>query len=615
MPAPATTVAPRVIYNAPSIKIAAAYGRLYVSGSHKHLLHGLPGATVHEKTGSVQLSLTLETLRAMRQKLGVSKETMASFCAPDVLRWAKAAGAVERKVTDLHRRIADGYRADLPWADTVGGADGQPRFAFDHQQVMATVALELDGCAFFCEMGTGKSRAAAETIQAKMQRLDIDIALVVCPRGVMNTWERECKTWTPDLHPVQLRGSIADVRRVLDSRWEVGMPHTVLILNYDKLHAVKDEIVRLMQTRKVLFLLDEVHKCKNPQAQVTQAAMEIARHAAARLALTGTPVTNGIEDVWSQMYIVDLGVTFGANYVQFRREFIKESGPYGWDRQPVDGALDAVGQRLRMRGLRYRKEDCLDLPPKVYETLEVEMTPEQKAAYDEMKAFLIAWLKEHEAQGPADADEDQGPVQADDPNDERRVATAANQLVAILRLTQITSGFVITEAGLPHWFEPNPKLNAVDELVREHVRNGRSVIVWAHYTNDIDCIMRRLADLNPVRIDGTQSGPRGDAERLEAEQSFQSGRARVLVGNPAAGGVGLNLQRASVAIYYSQNYSLVTRLQSEDRCHRAGSEVHNRVTYVDLVCAGTIDDAIRAALAAKKDVADAVVDLRRAIGA
>lgn len=628
-------VAPRVILNAPQIKITAAYGRLYVTGIHAHLLRGLPGAVADERRAQTYMvSLTLETLRAIRQTLGVTKQQMASYCTPEVMRWARAAGEQERRLLDIHRRLATGWRAELPWTDTRAGtpapagapadktydANGVvvwlPRVAYDHQKVMASVALELDGCAFLCEMGTGKTRAAVEVMRAKLARGEIKYVVVVCPRGVINTWCREVAQWAPDLRALRLTGSLNARRQFLQqlATGRIRTPYNVFVTNYEGLAAIQPALTQLCGAAPVMVTLDEMHKIKNPQAQTTQAAMKLAGAARARLGMTGTPIANGAEDIWSQWYFIDLGITFGANFVQFRREFFHEYD-WSWTRDPVEGGLDQIGQRLRLRGLRFRKEDCLDLPPKVYEVIEVEMAPDQRRAYEEMQEQLVAWLRDGAPMGEMAADPDDPNQDPIEDVEEGRRASAANQLVAIMRLTQITSGFVPSETGEVHRFQPNPKLDACEELVRDNVRGGRSVIVWAAYRHDITALLERLADLNPVRIDGSQQGVRGQGDRDEAERRFQAGETKVLIGNPAAGGVGLNLQAASVAIYYSQTYNLIYRYQSEDRCHRSGSEIHNRVTYYDLSCVDSIDETVRAGLSGKKELADIVVDLRRAIGA
>lgn len=622
-----------VVRNAANVQVSAAYGRLYVSGPHALLLLRLPGAfeDVRRMRGVVQLSLTLESLRAIRTTLRVSREQMARFCTRDVLEWARKAAASEKRVAEVHRLIDSGHRIEFDWLDTrehTSAPDSEDeskveyilnnrrvyryREPFEHQKVIATAAAMLDGLAVIGEMGVAKTRAVTEAIQYLLDRDEgrFKFVFVFCPKGVMRTWEAEFAQWAPGVRIERLTGSIANrIRRLQEVR---DMPEPLLsvlpevfITNYDALHDMKVPLAAFMDQFASGMVLDEMHVVKNPQAQVTKAALHVARHAAWRLGQTGTPVTNGIQDVWSQWYMIDYGTTFGSNFVQFRREFTT-TNEYTNEVSPLDGAPTEIGLRMRRRGLRYRKADCMDLPPKLYEVEEVEMQPQQGRAYAEMESQLIAWLRSLDSPEPGDAEDDVD----DTPHG---VVTAANQLVAILRLSQITSGFAPMENGQTHFFEPNPKLDAVERIVRENVRD-QQIIVWAQYTNDINMILARLADLQPVRIDGTQQGPKGERDRAEAERLFQSGERRVLVGNPSAGGVGINLQRASMAIYYSMGYSLTDRVQSEDRCHRAGSEVHNHVTYIDLVCSGTIDGVVRAAVLGKKRLAETVTDLRGHLG-
>jgi hypothetical protein len=246
---------PDVILNAPQIHVMAAYGRLYVSGTHARLLRELPGATMDERRENTwQFSLTLQSLRAIRRKLSMTQQQMAAACTPEVLRWAKAAGEQERKILELHQRIAGGYRLDCEWNDARAESpapDGAPeqyvyydsngvrrwlnRIAYDHQKIMATVACELDGCAFLCEMGTGKTRAAIAAAQHLLREGKVDLVLVVCPKGVMNTWEREVRQWSR-LEAVQLRGTGREVARLLGSvaGGFLGGPK-VFVVNYDKI--------------------------------------------------------------------------------------------------------------------------------------------------------------------------------------------------------------------------------------------------------------------------------------------------------------------------------------------------------------------------------------------
>ena len=603
MPVPPT---PRI-----QVKLEAGYGRLYVTGPSAQFVAPIPGAAYNPRGNKYELSLTLETLRSVRQVLGLTKEQMARCCTPGVLAFARAAGAGEARVNDMHRLLETGWRQEALWHDGRAGTpapEGSPeaetyrndgrlwwsyRPPFDHQRIMFSVATYLDGSAFLCEMGTGKTRAAVEAASYRYARGEVDVTLVLCPSRVMGTWKREVELWSTNLTPCLLEGSkqerqrliryVCDPQRVAQVRAQGGQG-LVLVLNYEMLYKLEDDLRAAAEQVRLGFVPDEMHKVKNPQAKVTKAAMNVAGCSVWRLGMTGTPITGSINDIWSQWYCVDTGYTFGANFVQFRREY-QDENPYSFEVNPKPGAEEAIKQRISRRGLRYRKEDCLDLPPKLYEVVEVDMTRDQRRAYEQMARDLIAIL-------------DEGGEE---------VATAGMQLVMMLRLSQITSGFVKTEDGGLHVFEQNPKADAAEELIRERIADGRSAILWAWYRQDMDMWARRMADLQPVFIKGGQTR----ADHAEAERRFQARESPLLIANQASGGTGLTLTQASVAAYFSQGFSMTDRTQSEDRCHRAGSQIHTSVTYFDLVCRGTIDEEIMAAIGAKLSLAEAVVEFRR----
>lgn len=601
-----------------ALKVSAGYGRLYITGPAHRVALRLPGAALNERRSAVEVSLTLDSLRGLRNQLRISPEKLASFCTEEVLAWARAAGKVERHAKELHKKFEEGWRMEFDWQDARTGTpayeprteqdfkliekvDGQwvwkYRPPFDHQKIMTTFAVCMNGCAFVADMGTAKTRASIEAIRYQIFNHHFDVAVVVCPKSVMKTWKDQITNWAPDLRFEVLAGTINERRRVIQSWAATPLAPRVLILNYDVLHHLKDDIERLFGRVKGAFCPDEMHRLRNANTKVSKSAMSITQTCKWRNGLTGTPVLQGIQDVWAQWFVVDLGLTFGSNFVQYRREFIDENS-YTMKLEPKPGALDRVGQKMRLYGLRFTKDECLDLPPKIWETALVEMTREQAVAYAQMETELVARLKRE---------------------DDEAFATAANQLVAILRLTQITSGFVPDEFGTIHRFRPNPKLDELEELVREQI-TSQQIIVWARYTEDICAICERLNDLRPVVIAGEQALPKIRQRgiqvptREQAEDWFQNGSRPLLVGNPSAGGLGLNLWRGSLVAYYSQGYSLEHRLQSEDRSHRSGSEIHDKVTYVDLIAANSIDGVVRDALLSKKTVAEAVVDLRRFLG-
>jgi SNF2 family DNA or RNA helicase len=585
----------------PSLKVDTEVGRLYVSGALSARCTKLPGAAINKRRTTklggmpvVELSLTLDTLRALKEAVRMTSGELAACCTPDVMLWAKAANRQERDVEEIRQRIRQGQYVPLPWMDR--RLDGGPkRVPYEHQKVMASMAVQVPGLAFLCEMGTGKTRAAIEAAAELVRRGRLDGVVIVCPNSVTGTWERELRLWTDKLRPARLDGTVADrgraLNRLIGSTYAPG--GVCPIINYEVLDKLKGEVVAGMTRHRIGVIFDEGHRIRNPTAKMTKAAMKIAGHAAWRLLMTGTPIVNGIENIWSQWYVVDLGITFGANYVQFRREFFDES----WDGFNIEAkadTADTVGARIQRRGIRYRKADCLDLPPKVYEILDAPMGREQAQAYRDMEQQLIVEFErlEEEAEGQS---------------------TAAIQLTMLLRLAQITSGYLPNEGapGAMYRFPSIPKLDLLDETVREQVAAGRQVIIWASFVENYRMVEERVGDLGLVKIVGGLT----KVQRDSAEAEFLAGRARVFLGHPGSAGVGLNLQSGSVALYYSQDYNLEYRLQSEDRCHRSGSEIHDSVLYLDLECPGTIDTIMRQARERKLVVAEAVTEFRRALGA
>jgi len=150
----------------------------------------------------------------------------------------------------------------------------------------------------------------------------------------------------------------------------------------------------------------------------------------------------------------------------------------------------------------------------------------------------------------------------------------------------------------------NPKLDLLVDRVNKIVESGEKVIVWARYRVEIEDIVKRL------RLDGIACveyhGGVNKDDRTGAIESFERGDAQVFVGNQQAGGTGITLVAASYVIYFSNNFSLRDRLQSEDRAHRIGQK--KNVTYINIAAKGTIDEVVIRTLMSKKDIADTIID-------
>lgn len=587
------------------LEIFANYGRLYVRGPGKSAARKIPGAAYNDKRQAYEVSLTLETLRLLRRASQTTQKEFAAFLSPDVLAWAVAAGKSEAAVKELHAKLDTGWRVGFPWDDNQGDeVTGAYRPPLDHQKVLATAAVSLDGVAFLATMGTMKTRAALEAIRYKLDHADIDVAVVICKRGGMGTWQRECAMWTKGIATHLLIDMTVPKRIKAIEAFDQNKGKQIFVINYDVVAKMQEVLLALCRVYRVGLFMDEVHKIRNPRAGWSEACMTLAQHSRWHNVMTGSPILQGGQDIWSQWYVVDLGQTFGANNVQFRREHFDEN-PYDFKITPKKGALEKIAIKMRDRGWRYTKDVLSDLPPKTYAPpIEVEMTKEQAKAYMDMEEDLVAILG-----GEKDDD-----TFEDDEEDKRPFATAANQLAMLMRVTQITSGFVKTSTGGIHLFDPNPKLDALYEMVEENIRE-QQMIVWARYRVDHEMIAKRLEKWNPQIIRGGVS----QKARDEIEVGFQKGKYRLLVASPGAAGESLNLYAASLAAYYSQDYNLDFRIQSEDRSHRQGSQMHKKITFVDFhaVFPGgrpTRDREVSEALSGKKSVADFVVDLKRSLG-
>lgn len=440
----------------------------------------------------------------------------------------------------------------------------------EHQAKILPIIDSTDNYGLFWEMGLGKTWVGCYFIQKAAGK-----CLILCPNSVCDTWYQEIITHTFVDHSdvCILSGTGAQRRKLLQE------PYSIYILNYEGLRVVELELLKIEWD---IIISDESHRIKNPKALQTKIACKLKGKR--KFIFSGTPLLNSYMDVFSQMLFMDNGKTFGKNFFAFRNQyFIDHNGgrfrgnfP---DWQLRRGAEKIIMEKMSKNCHRLEKKDCLNLPEKMYETRYCYATPEIIKHYSEMKKDCITFIND-------------------------QAVTAQVALTKILRLNQITSGFLKTVEGVETDFQSNPKMDILKEVVDEITQNpNNKVIVWAHFRKDIETIAKTFAHLNPVVIYG------GVEDRGSLVNSFQtSPQVRMFVGQPHSAGIGITLSAANYAIYYSYNFSLEDRLQSEDRCHRKGSEIHKSITYIDLVMKDTIDEVILKALKSKNDMAESVME-------
>jgi SNF2 family DNA or RNA helicase len=466
---------------------------------------------------------------------------------------------------------------------------------YEHQLHALGASHNKENFALFMEMGTGKSKVLVDNIAMLYDKGKINAALIVAPKGVYRNWERQeipthmpehivhnVVTWSPSTTKKQQKENL--------KLFKHGDQLTIFLMNIEAFSTKKglDIAQRFLLAHQCLMAIDESTTIKSPTARRTKNVLKLRNYAKYRRILTGSPVTKSPLDLYTQCYFLDPYYLDFSSYYTFRNRYAsmvdRNVGSHSFKLVTGYVRLDELNNKLNNFSYRVLKEDCLDLPDKVYMKRFVAMTPEQTKLYEEMKKHALAEL-------------------------DGKMTSAASALAQMVRLHQITCGHLATDDGEV----TQVKNNRIDELldVIEEV-NGK-VIIWAIYRHDIKQIENTLAEKYGKDSVKSFYGDTADADRQDIVNAFQDRESdlRFFVGNPRTGGYGLTLTASHTVVYYSNSYDLEIRLQSEDRAHRIGQK--EKVTYVDLISEKTIDEFIVKNLRAKINLATKVLgeDLKK----
>jgi SNF2 family DNA or RNA helicase len=462
--------------------------------------------------------------------------------------------------------------------------------------------------ALLAEMGTGKTWIIINNAADLWRRKMCDAVLVFAPNGVHSNWTRlEIPAHMPDDVPyicapwsaAGRKQELADIEKIYGE--DAKHPLRILTMNWESLITLKGQaaIMRFIAcSRNLMIVADESDSIKNPSAKRTKLFLKLREFARWRRIMSGTPINNAPFDAFSQFNFLSSSILRTTSFWSFKSQYaellqvnnalvqavkakcgrvpqIVQKGAGG---RPKYKNLDKLSALIAPHSFRVLKEDCLDLPDKIYKTLHFDLTPQQRVIYKQCEKECRLTFEGNE--------------------------TPFNKLVAVTKLAQITSGYYIHPlAEEPVRIEgENPKLDLLVERVNKITETGGKVIVWARYRIEIADIALRLSGLNVVQYHGGITTP----ERQVALDAFEHGDAQVFIGNPQAGGMGITLVAASYVIYFSNDFSYRKRAQSEDRSHRIGQK--KNVTYINIAAKGTIDEVVIRTLLNKKDVAGEIID-------
>jgi len=459
---------------------------------------------------------------------------------------------------------------------------------YAHQMTALEKSWNRETYAYFMEMGTGKTKVLIDNLAMLYDKGKVDGALIVAPKGVIGTWyNQELPTHLPD-HienvTVLWQPNITKKQQEnLDSLFEPEESLHILIMNVEALSTTKgrDFAAKFLSSHNTLMAIDESTTIKNPGAKRTKNILKLSEDAKYRRIMTGSPVTKNPLDLYSQCEFLSPWLLDFTSYYAFRNRYaeMKTLHLHGRSVQVVDKFKNLGELSDQLKGFSYRvlKEDCLDLPDKIYMKRNIKLSPDQKKLYLQMKETALANLN-------------------------GKQVTTVNALTQLMRLHQITCGHFTSDDG-----STQPIVNnRIDELMDVLEETEGKAIIWAHYQYDITEIIKAIVkEYGPGSV-VDYYGLTPQDERQPNIKKFQDDpRCRFMVGTPSTGGYGITLTAANTVIYYSNGYDLEKRLQSEDRAHRIGQQ--KSVTYVDLICDETVDEKIVEALRKKINIASEVL--------
>ena len=460
---------------------------------------------------------------------------------------------------------------------------------YAHQITALEKSWDKTAYGYFMEMGTGKSKVLVDNIAMLYDKGKINGALIIAPKGVYRNW------YSQEI-PIHLASHIqpkmvlwtASTSKAKDKEYqtlfETGYDLHVLIMNVEAFSTKKglDFAAKFLRTHKTMMAVDESTTIKTPTAKRTKAILNLGKQASYRRILTGSPVTKSPLDLYTQCSFLDEDLLGHVSFYSFRNRYaVMLDKNFGGRRVQIIShyqRLDELADILNVFSYRVLKEDCLDLPEKIYIKREIELTDEQTKAYATMKSAALASIK-------------------------GKLATAPHVLTQMMRLHQITCGHLKTDEG----DTTNLKSNRLNELMDVLDEVEGKAIIWANYIYDIEHIVSELKKKYGEDSVVQYYGAIKSEDRQTNIEKFQDPNSnyRFFVGNPQTGGYGITLTCASNVIYYSNGYDLEKRLQSEDRAHRIGQK--KSVTYVDIIATKTIDEKIVKALRAKINIASTIL--------
>lgn len=442
--------------------------------------------------------------------------------------------------------------------------------AWEHQKQAYHFAKNLHSCGLFMDMGTGKTKVTIDLINNRGHKK----VLVVCPLSVVDVWPQEVRKHSPHnnfrilaLNESSVAGKKEKAAQVFEEAQALDKTF-IAVINYESVW--REPFGKWAKDIDWdLVVADESHRIKSPGAKCSLYMSRLGKSVPYKLALTGTPLANDPLDIYGQYRFLDPGI-FGTSFNRFKQRYAVMGGYGGYE---IQGYKNETQLNKKIYSIAYKcdSEEVLDLPDTIdmkrYCTLE-DKTMEK---YTEIENNFYTQIEEQEV-------------------------TAFNALTKLLRLQQITSGFVGDDEG-----EINELGTAKPDLLKEVINNipqEEEIVIFARFRHDLE-VIHRVAEEQERRY-CELSG------KINQLKDFQKGKYNVIGVQIQSGGVGIDLTRSNYVIYYSLGFSLKNFEQSRARIHRPGQ--NDTVRFIKLIAKNTVDEKVEASLNQKREIVDYILE-------
>ncbi len=397
--------------------------------------------------------------------------------------------------------------------------------------------------------------------------------LIVCPLSICGVWEEEFSKFADfDYNLKILKGSLEKKAEALCSLQ--GPALQIAVVNYESVWRIEKQI---KNWHPDMIICDESNKIKTHNISASKSLHKLGEKTMYRLILTGTAITNKAIDIFSQYKFLEPKI-FGKSFYTFRNHYFDMVG-YGLHTPVLKESMkDELKNKIHSIAFVAKKSDCLDLPETTEIIRKIELEPSAMNTYKHLVRDSFAELQNSEV-------------------------TVTNVLTKILRLSQLTGGFLGDDDGKKVHQISKAKLNALEDIIDEVTASGKKLVVMARFIPEIEAIKKLLVKKN-LSFSVITGEIKNRADEIAKFQNDVDVLA--FVGQIATAGLGITLTAASTMVFYSLDYSMSNFEQAKARIHRTGQK--GNCTYIYLVASNTVDEKIMKALKNKVNLAKSLID-------